>query len=220
MRAHTTKRRGSYIRKCFVHYFLKRRVEEETREIIHTELHYDVQNMVDILGSNAERMTIFESMSGMGSHGQGQFFKKMYRYEDNAAKGPIHLAEEKGHVEIENGKLTYISLNAEGVAAYKQLMKGMIGVELHEEKTTTIDVPAGIQTMLYSVHLPEGMPSEFAMVAQSGLLLEDLDQPLPLFENQSPEEMMVLGKKEELEQWIREQEFGSYMNMKQGQVAK
>ena len=98
-------------------------------------------------------------------------------------------------------------------------MNGMIGVKLHEDKTTTMDVPAGIQTMMYSVHLPEGVPSEFAMVAQSGLLLEDLDQPLPLFENQSPEEMMVLGKMDELEQWIREQEFGSYMIMKK-KVAK
>ena len=191
----------------------KRKVEEETREIIHTELHYDVQNMVDVL-EQCRKDDHFRINEWNGSHGQGQFFKKMYRYEDNAAKGPIHLAEEEGHVEIENGKLTYISLYAEGVAAFKQLMNGMSGVELHEDKTTTIDMPAGIQTMMYSVHLPEGVPSEFAMVAQSGLLLEDLDQPLPLFENQSPEEMMVLGKMDELEQWIREQEFGSYMIMK------
>ena len=72
----------------------KRKVEEETREIIHTELHYDVQNMVDVL-DQCRKDDHFRINEWDGSRGQGQFFKKMYRYEDNAAKGPIHLRKRK-----------------------------------------------------------------------------------------------------------------------------
>ena len=191
---------------------LKRKFGEETQEIIETELHYDVQNIVGVLDklANEDHFRIDE---WDGSRGLGHFFNKMYRYEDNAARGPIHLAEDIGRVEIENGKLTYNSIHADEVAAFKQLMSGIVGVKFHEEKTTAVVVPAGIQTMMCSAHLPEGVPSEFAMIAQSRLLLEEMDQPLPLFGNQSPEEMRTLGNMDELEQWLREQEFSNYMNL-------
>ena len=187
-------------------------MDENTQEVIHTELHYDVQNMMGVLEKfRTDRHFVLEEWDG--SRGKGHFFKGMYHYEDNAAKGPIQLAEDVGGVEIDHGKMVYTSLYPEEVAAFKQWINEVVGATLREEKTTTVQAPAGMQLMTYGVNLPKGVPSEFALIAQYGLLLNELNQPLPLFENHSPEEMVTLGKMDELEQWLRGQEYSSYMNM-------
>lgn len=190
----------------------KRKIDEETREVIHTELQYDVQNVGYVL-EKLQADDHFRMDEWDGNSGIGHFFKGMYRYEDNAAKGSIYLVEDVGSVEIDHGKLTYNSLYPEEVAAFKQVVHEMVGVTLLDENITTTLVPKGLQLMSYGVHLPEGVPREFALVAQSGLLL-DIHQPIPLFENHSPEEMVTLGKMDELELWLREQEYSSYLNMK------
>ena len=94
-------------------------------------------------------------------------------------------------------------------------MSPIKGVKLVEEKVDKTVVPAGLQAMVYSISLEQGVPQEFIYLAQQANVLHETDVPLPLFDGKTPEEMVSEGKLDQLEQWIRKQEYMSYMHLKQ-----
>ena len=94
-------------------------------------------------------------------------------------------------------------------------MSPIKGVKLVEEKVDKTVVPAGLQAMVYSISLEEGVPKEFIYLAQQANVLLETGMPLPLFDGRTPEEMVAEGKMDQLEQWIRQQEYMSYMHLKQ-----
>ena len=73
-------------------------------------------------------------------------------------------------------------------------MSPIKGVKLVEEKMDKTVVPAGLQAMVYSIFLEQGVPQEFAYLAQQANVLLETDVPLPLFDGKTPEEMVAEGK--------------------------
>ncbi len=185
---------------------------QKQHEIIQTELHYHVENLASIAQSFKEK-GLFQMDEWDGSSGAGCFLINKYRYEDNTAPGLITLGEIEGNVKVEGQRFIYSTLNHEGALSVKNTMAGVQGAELVEEKTKKIEVPIDAQTVVYSVELEKGVPAEFAHLAQIVLLL-GIDQPLPLFNGMTPGEMVANGKSDRVEQWLRQQEFTSYLNLK------
>ena len=150
-----------------------------------------------------------------GKSGKGSMIGEAYRYDDNLAQGSVRLAEVKGTFDIVENGLIFTSLHEEGLASFKTIMSPIKGVKLVEEKVDKTVVPAGLQAMVYSIFLEQGVPQEFVYLAQQAKLLLETDVPLPLFDGKTPEEMVAEGKMDQLEQWIRQQEYMSYMHLKQ-----
>ena len=192
----------------------KRDRSENQAEINRTELHYEVQDMGNVAQTfNANGH--FQIDEWNGKSGKGSMIGEAYRYDDNLAPGSVRLAEVEGTFDIVKNGLIFTSLNEKGIASFKRIMSPIKGVKLVEEKIDKTVVPAGLQAMVYSIFLEEGVPGEFAYLAQQANLLLETDVPLPLFDGKTPEEMVAEGKMDQLEQWIRQQEYMSYMHLKQ-----
>ena len=192
----------------------KRDRSENQTEINRTELHYEVQDMGNVAQTfNANGH--FQIDEWNGKSGKGSMIGEAYRYDDNLAPGSVRLAEVKGTFDIVENGLIFTSLHEKGLASFKAIMSPIKGVKLVEEKVDKTVVPAGLQAMVYSIFLEQGVPQEFAYLAQQANVLLETDVPLPLFDGKTPEEMVAEGKMDQLEQWIRQQEYMSYMHLKQ-----
>ena len=192
----------------------KRDRSENQTEINRTELHYEVQDMGNVaqtFNTNGH----FQIDEWNGKSGKGSMIGEAYRYDDNLAPGSVRLAEVEGTFDIVKNRLIFTSLNEKSIASFKRIMSPIKGVKLVEEKVDKTVVPAGLQAMVYSIFLEQGVPQEFAYLAQQANLLLETDVPLPLFDGKTPEEMVAEGKMDQLEQWIRQQEYMSYMHLKQ-----
>ena len=192
----------------------KRDLTRNQIEINRTELHYEVQDMGNVAQSfNANGH--FQIDEWNGKSGKGSMIGEAYRYDDNLAQGSVRLAEVKGTFDIVENGLIFTSLHEEGLASFKAIMSPIKGVKLVKEKVDKTVVPAGLQAMVYSIFLEQGVPQEFAYLAQQANVLLETDVPLPLFDGKTPEEMVAEGKIDHVEQWIRQQEYMSYMHLKQ-----
>ncbi|WP_071393407.1 SEC-C metal-binding domain-containing protein [Bacillus tuaregi] len=188
-------------------------------EIIQTELQYEVQN-TDSVFQMLQADDRFYMDESKGSNGKGAYLKKIYHYIDNCAPGPVRIAEVEGSVEITDKKLVYSTLSVDEAVSFKNKLSSIQGVKLVEEKADSMMASPDTKVAFYSVMLANGVPQEFATIAQRALLLEEMDQPMPFFAGRSPVQMAAAGKTDELEQWLRKHEYGSYVTMKNtaGQV--
>ena len=135
----------------------KRDRSENQAEINRTELHYEVQDMGDVAESfNANGH--FQIDEWNGKSGKGSMIGEAYRYDDNLAPGSVRLAEVEGTFDIVENGLIFTSLNEKGLASFKRIMSPIKGVKLVEEKIDKTVVPAGLQAMVYSIFLEEGVP--------------------------------------------------------------
>jgi hypothetical protein len=191
----------------------KRDLTQNQAEINRTELHYMVQDMGAVAQSFNEsgHFRIDEWKDGSG---KGSLLKDAYRYEDNLAPGSVRLAEVEGTITIDKSELVFSSIHEKGLAAFKQIMSQIKDVKLVEEKIDKIVAPREIQPIVYSIYLEQGVPQEFASLAQQVKILLETDEPLPLFDGRTPEEMVVEGQMDKLEQWIRQAEYMSYLHLK------
>ena len=186
----------------------------ESKEIHRTELYYEVQDMGNVAQAfNANGY--FQIDEWNGNSGKGSMMGEAYRYDDNLAPGFVRLAEVEGTFDISVNGLIFTSSSEKGLTSFKGIMSPIRGVKLVEEKVDKTVVPAGLQSLMYSVFLEEGVPQEFAYLAQQANVLLDTDVPLPLFDGKTPEEMVAEGKMDRLEQWIRQHEYMSYIYLKQ-----
>jgi len=192
---------------------------KKQKEIIRTELHYDVQNVEPVFQA-LQKDERFYMDEWEGSSGQGAFLQKIHRYEDNCSPGPVRIAEVAANLEIKGQKLVYATLSSEEVDSFKNSMSGVNGVKLVDEKLETTMAPLDINVTMYSVMMPQEVPQEFAEFAQTAMMVGETNQPLPMFDGLSPEQMAAEGKMDELEQWLRQQEYNTYvtMNRENGQV--
>ncbi|WP_394238789.1 SEC-C metal-binding domain-containing protein [Niallia oryzisoli] len=188
-------------------------------EVTRVELHYDVQSLDPVFQALQEDEGFYMD-EWQGDSGQGAFLKNIYLYEDNCASGPVRIAEVEGSVDITGKKLVFSTLSTDIADSFKNSLSNLQGVKLVDEKVDKMMAPQDIKVSLYSVMLSNGVPQEFAALAQTAMILDETDQPLPLFDGMSPEQMAVEGKVEELEQWLRKHEYGSYFTMKKskGQI--
>ena len=150
----------------------KRDRSENQAEINRTELHYEVQDMGNVAQTfNANGH--FQIDEWNGKSGKGSMIGEAYRYDDNLAPGSVRLAEVEGTFDIVKNRLIFTSLNEKSLASFKRIMSPIKGVKLVEEKVDKTVVPAGLQAMVYSIFLEEGVPGEFVYLAQqANLLLE------------------------------------------------
>ena len=187
----------------------------ESKEIHLTELHYEVQDMGNVAQSFNENGH-FQIDEWNGKSGKGSMMGEAYRYDDNLAPGFVRLAEVWGTFDITANRILFTSSHEKGLASFKSIMSSIKGVKLVEEKVDKKVVPAGLQSLMYSVFLEEGVPQEFAYLAQQANVLLETGVPLPLFDGKTPEEMVAEGETDKLEQWIRQHEYMSYIHLKQG----
>ncbi|KAA9015526.1 SEC-C metal-binding domain-containing protein [Niallia endozanthoxylica] len=192
---------------------------KKQKEIYRTEFHYDVQNVEPVF-QVLQKDERFYMDEWKGNNGQGAFLQNIYRYEDNCSPGPVRIAEAVANLEIKGKKLVYATLSSEEAASFKKSMSGTSGVQLVDEKVDKMMAPPDAKVTLYSVMMPQEVPQEFAAFAQMAVIVEETDQPLPMFDGLSPEQMAAEGKMDELEQWLRQQEYSTYVNMNKenGQV--
>ncbi|WP_338449659.1 SEC-C metal-binding domain-containing protein [Niallia oryzisoli] len=194
-------------------------VPDKQFEIIRTELHYEVQNMDPVLEALQEDERFYLD-EWKGNSCQGEFLTNICRYEDNCASAPISIAEVEASLNMTGQKLVFSTMSNEEVLSFKNRLTGIQGVKLTNEKIDKVMAPQEMKVGSFSVMLPNGVPQEFAFFAQQAMILETTNEPLPMFDGLSPEQMAAAGKVDELEHWLRMQEYLGYMNLKQtsGQV--
>lgn len=188
-------------------------MSQKKHEIIRTELHYHVENLAEVAQSFKDKGR-FQMNRRDENSTKGNFVKKLYRYEDNLAPAAITLAEIGGDVEVDGHKFVYRSLNHEDAIFFKNSMFSVQGAALVDEVTEKLEVPVETRAVVHGVKLHKGVPEEFAYVAQQASLRLETDQPQSLFDGLTPEEMVAGGKGDMVEQWLRQHEYTSYLNLK------
>lgn len=193
------------------------KLAREEKELEEVSLEYRVEEVLAVLNQlhTSGRLQMDE---WDGQAGKGSIISERYRYEDNAASGSVHLNVVEGMLEVKGGQISFKSLHPKAIDFFKSFMGNFLSVHLVEEKKEVIRIPSGMDASFYSVQLDKGVDSEFAMFAQQAMLLEQIDQPLPLFDGKTPDQMAQSGKTEELEQWLREQEYASHFNVSNAKV--
>ena len=185
--------------------------DKEESEWVQTTLVYSMQDVNEVM-TVVHQTGQLEMEEWDGHSGKGGLVTNRYRYDDNLAKGSVYLHEIEGFLEIEGEKLTFQSTDQAAAAKFKQLFMDLPDAALIKEEKVRKKVPKGVQGISFSVGLDEGVPPVFAIFAQQALHTLALHSPLPFFNGKTPAEMAALEKHAELEQWLRELEYGSYQN--------
>ncbi|MDQ0415586.1 hypothetical protein [Mesobacillus stamsii] len=73
------------------------------------------------------------------------------------------------------------------------------------------NIPVSVNFEHYYVLLSTDTPQCFSLYAQSRLKLDKLDLSIPQFDGLSSKEMVESGRMDELEHWLEQYEFNSYM---------
>lgn len=187
--------------------------DDEESELVNTTLMYSMTDVNDVM-TVVHRTGSLEMDEWDGHSGKGSLVKNRYRYSDNLVDGSVYLNEIEGILEIQGKTLTFQSFDQAAAARFKQLVMGTPQATLINEEFESRKVPARVQAISYSVLLEEGVPPIFAGFAQQAMLTQELHIPIPFFNGKTPAEMVVLEKHPELEQWLREHEYGSYLKTK------
>ncbi|MGG0716241.1 SEC-C domain-containing protein [Robertmurraya massiliosenegalensis] len=189
------------------------RADKEESEWTHTTLVYSMHDVNEVMTA-IHQTGLLEMEEWDGNNGRGSLVTNRYRYDDNLANGSVYVDKIEGSLKIEGEQLTFQSIDQSVVAKFKQLLMNSTQAVLIKEEKISEMTPAGIQFSTLSVGLEEGVPVVFAAFAQQALYNLELDVPLPQLNGKTPAEMVSLGKHAELEQWLRELEYGSYWNMR------
>lgn len=170
-------------------------------------LHYHVQDAQRFIHSLLKRnMIIIDEETDEGI--ELSFVGPEVKYEDNALDGPVYIREVFGYMDIEKNELSFQSMHLEKTAEFQQLMKEM-NIPLIKETVKEIDVPGHVELATYAVHVEQPVPSSMGAIAQEmKLAYEQLHRPM--LDGKTPMEWLEMGKKERVEQWLREREYASF----------
>ncbi|WP_404330249.1 YecA family protein [Mesobacillus maritimus] len=187
--------------------------DKEESELAHITLVYSMTDVNEVMTA-VHQTGCLEIDEWDGRSGKASLVKNRYRYDDNLASGAVFLNEIEAILEIEGNQLTYQSFDQAVTEKFKRILVDIPQAVLTQEEKDSRKVPGKVQANSFSVSLEKEVPPVFASFAQQALLTRDLHLPLPLFNGKTPAEMVALDKHAELEQWLREIEYGSYRNTK------
>ncbi|WP_019153889.1 YecA family protein [Robertmurraya massiliosenegalensis] len=187
------------------------RLDRKECEWTHTSLVYSIGDVNEVMTAIHQTGNL-EMEEWDGNRGNGSLIKKRYRYDDNLAEGSVYMYEMEGLLEINGDQLIYQSIDQASVAKFKGLLMDLPQAVLMKEEKIIKKAPAGIQVSSFGMGLEKGVPPVFGAFAQQALHTLELHLPLPQFNDKTPAEMVSLGKQVELEQWLRELEYQSYVN--------
>lgn len=138
-------------------------------------------------------------------------------YVDEYMQGPIYLGEVYGGVQIKKDKLLYNSLFPEKVADFKKVMENLGGeaCELLGEESETLEIPVNAEVRNICIWSNFEVTPIQGSIAQQRWFLSELDKPIPMYDDHSLRELVKIGRADDADIWLREQEYNSYLQLRE-----
>lgn len=133
-------------------------------------------------------------------------------YQDSELKEDLKIADVYGNITITDNFLEFQSVDEEKTNQWKALMNNMKrDLTFVREEVNTLNF-IGVQLQNTVVSMEKGTPRYYALYAQNALINE-LDQPIPLFNHLSVRQLVEKGRIEEAETWLKQLECNMYYSV-------
>ncbi|KYD21269.1 zinc-binding protein [Parageobacillus toebii] len=145
------------------------------------------------------------------------FAGKQYIYEDNLASSPVYMCEVLGFIEINKHRLRFMTVWPDAVESFMKEMETAGPLARFIKKTVRkLDAPKNVEFHSYAIQLGENVPLYFGALANQTIgIYESLHVPQEEWDGKTVMQMAEQGRKEEVERWLREREYISFMNAEQ-----
>jgi hypothetical protein len=194
-------------------YNIRRR---EMTKIDEVTLHYEVDDGNKLVRFLEEQDAVMTDEQ-RGSIAKLSFAGRQYIYEDNLASSPVYMREVLGFIEINKHRLQFVTVWPDAVESFMKVMEKAGPLVRFIKKTVRkLDAPKDVEFHSYAIRLGENVPLYFGALANQTLdIYRSLHTPQEEWDGKTVMQMAEQGKNEEVERWLREREYISFMNAKQ-----
>lgn len=185
----------------------------EMTKIDEVTLHYEVDDGKKLVHS-LEKQDVVIVDEQKGKITKLSFAGKQYIYEDNLASSPVYMREVLGFIEINKHHLKFVTFLPDAVESFIKVMEKAGSVARFIKKTVRkLDAPKNVEFHSYAMQLGENVPLYFGALANQTLgIYQSLHTPQEEWDGKTVMQMVEQGKKEEVERWLQEREYISFMN--------
>jgi SEC-C motif len=188
----------------------------EMTKIDEVTLHYEVDDGKKLVHS-LEKQDVVIVDEQKGKITKLSFAGRQHIYEDNLASSPVYMREVLGFIEINKNYLKFVTLLPDAVESFMKVMEKAGSLARFIKKTVRkLDAPKNVEFRSYAMQLGENVPLYFGALANQTLdIYQSLHAPQEEWDGKTVMQMAKQGKKEEVERWLQEREYISFMNAKQ-----
>lgn len=188
--------------------------KSEKVELVETTLVYDAPDLQQTLSF------LFSHDAILASEKEGETYSfslvgSWHRYEDSLMQGAIYITPSFASLTLKNGTLEVVITDEKYIQMAKEVLESpSAGLQYRATNVKTHEVPASMEYQTYCVFatVQEGHTPLFGAFAQGQLMRqESLDKPLEIFKGKSIRELMKEGRSDEVEEWLENAEFNSFM---------
>jgi hypothetical protein len=185
----------------------------EMTKIDEVTLHYEVEDGKELV-RYLEKQDVAIVDEQKGKITKLSFAGRQYIYEDNLASSPVYMREVLGFIEINKHYLKFVTFLPDAVESFMKVMEKAGSLACFIKKTVRkLDAPKNVEFRSYAIQLGENVPLYFGALANQTLdIYQSLHTPQEEWDGKTVMQMVEQGKKEEVERWLQEREYISFIN--------
>ncbi|SDK47358.1 YecA family protein [Sediminibacillus albus] len=131
-------------------------------------------------------------------------------FTDNETEGQVRLSEVNATLVIENQSLTFTTNDLATAHQFLQKVQKADGaITLVEDFEQRFRLPVQADSKQLAISYDEGVPEYFALYAHNALHT-DIDKPIPMYQNQSLQQLVLSGQAALAEEWLKQAEYDLY----------